>query len=119
MSLYDEIGGGSAIASVVADFWRRVSTDDALWPWFARAESEALRMHLRAYLAVALDGPEEYGGRSMRIAHVGLGVTGEAFDLMVARLGESLLAIGVDPESIARVDARLAKLRPVIVERES
>lgn len=119
MSLYDEIGGDAAIAAVFADYWHRIGTDDVLWPWFARVDSETLRVHLRAYLTVALDGPEHYEGRSMRHAHAGLKVTGEAFDRLVSRLNESLLAVGAGPENILQVDARLTMLRPVIVERES
>ena len=116
MSLYDEIGGNAAITAVVADFWNRASTDDLLSPWFSTIDSAHRKFHLHAYLTVALDGPEAYEGRSMRQAHAGLRITGEAFDLLVLRLGESLAAVGTSQERITRVDARLSRLRPVIVE---
>lgn len=116
MSLYDEIGGNAAITAVVTDLWGRVSTDDLLSPWFPTADSAQRKLHLHAYLMVALDGPEAYEGRSMRHAHAGLSVTGEAFDLLVVKLGESLAVIGANPENIKQVDARLSRLRPVIVE---
>ena len=116
MSLYEDIGGDAAITTVVADYWQRVSTDILLSPWFSAIDSTLLRFHLHAYLTVALDGPESYEGRSMRRAHAGLKITGEAFDLLVVRLGETLAAVGVTPESILRVHARLTRLRPVIVE---
>lgn len=119
MSLYDEIGGDAAIVAVVDNFWYRVSSDDHLSPWFSTIDSRQLIPHLRAYLTVALDGPEKYEGRSMRRAHAGLFVTGTAFDLAIEHLNESLLAVGASPESITRVDARLNLLRPVIVEQES
>ncbi len=119
MSLYDEIGGPSTIAAVVEDYWRRVSADEILSPWFSTIDSRQLTFHLRAYLTVALGGPEEYEGRSMRHAHAGLTVTGTAFDLLVTQLTESLLAAGASAESIAKVDARLSILRPVIVEGEA
>ena len=117
MSLYNEIGGDAAIAAVVTEFWHRVSSDDFLWPWFSAIDSDQLRSHLHAYLTVAFDGPEQYEGRSMRRSHAGLNVTGAAFDRLLAHLGESLVAFGTIPENIARVDARLKLLRPVIVER--
>ena len=119
MSLYDDIGGNVAISAVVSDYWHRISADDLLAPWFSGVDSTKLRAHLHAYLTVALDGPERYEGRSMRNAHVGLRVTGEAFDLFVVRLGETLVAVGASPASILRVDARLSLLRPVIVEVEN
>ena len=119
MSLYDEIGGDAAIAAVVDDYWHRVNSDELLSPWFSMIDGRQLALHLRAYLTVALDGPEKYEGRSMRRAHAGLSVTGTAFDLAVMHFNESLLAVGARPESIVRMDARLNLLRPVIVERES
>ncbi|MFM9919070.1 group I truncated hemoglobin [Lacisediminihabitans sp. H27-G8] len=119
MNLYDEIGGDAAVAAVVSEFWQRVSTDELLSPWFSVIDSGQLRLHLHAYLTVALDGPERYEGRSMRHAHAGLRVTGEAFDLLVHSLGESLETVGAAPENIRRVSARLSQLRAVIVEVES
>ena len=119
MSLYDEIGGSAAITSVVNDYWHRIGADEILSPWFSAVDSRDLTSHLRAYLTVALDGPEGYEGRSMRHAHAGLKVTGAAFDLLVERLKESLIAVGANPESVVRVDARLRQLRPVIIEFES
>ncbi|CAN5262257.1 hypothetical protein BH09ACT2_BH09ACT2_20530 [soil metagenome] len=119
MNLYDEIGGDAAIAAVVSDFWQRVSADELLSPWFSVIDSHRLQFHLHAYLTVALDGPERYEGRSMRNAHAGLRVTGEAFDRLVLRLGESLEEVGAAPENILRVNARLSQLRPVIVDVES
>jgi hemoglobin len=116
MSLYDEIGGNDAITAVVTDFWNRASTDDLLSPWFSTIDSAQRKFHLHAYLTVAFDGPEAYEGRSMRQAHAGLRITGEAFDLLMVRLGESLAAVGASPENMKRVDARLSRLRPVIVE---
>ena len=68
------------------------------------------------YLTVALDGPEKYEGRSMRQAHAGLSITGEAFDLLLGRLSESLVVVGASAEHIRRIAARLNRLRPVIVE---
>ena len=119
MTLYDEIGGKAAVTAAVDDFWRRVSADEILSAWFADVDGDVLKLHLHAYLTVALDGPEQYEGRSMRHAHAGLRITGRAFDLLVTRLDESLLAAGASPETILQVDARLTLLRPVIVERET
>jgi hemoglobin len=119
MSLYDDIGGSIAISAVVTEYWHRVTTDDLLSPWFSTIDGTQLKLHLRDYLTVALDGPEVYEGRSMRNAHAGLRITREAFELFVVRLGESLAAVGASPDSILRVDARLTQLRPVIVEVDS
>ena len=115
MSLYTQVGGESGIAAVVDDFYARVTADDLLGPWFAKTDGERLRGHLRAYLTVALGGPEAYSGRSMRAAHAGLAITGQAFDSVLDRLADSLTAAGVDAALTVRVLRVIATLRPVVV----
>lgn len=118
MSLYEEIGGEAVVFAVVEEYWRRVSVHETLAQWFSGVDGRVLTAHMRAYLAVALDGPEGYDGRSMRHAHFGLKITGPAFDLLVTQLNESLSAAGASALSITQVGARLNRLRPVIVELE-
>jgi hemoglobin len=116
MTLYDEIGGDAAITKVVDEYWHGVTADAVLSPWFARADPPTIREHLRAYLAVALGGPEAYEGRSMRHAHSGLRITGDAFDLLLERMADALAAVGASDASIDKVAARLRSLRAVVVE---
>ena len=116
MSLYTQLGGEGGIVVVVDDFYARVTADDLLGAWFAKADGESLREHLRAYLAVALGGPELYEGRSMRAAHAGLRITGQAFDTVLDRLADTLTAAGVDAALTVRVLRVIATLRPVVVQ---
>ena len=119
MNIYEELGGQAGVAPLVEDFYRRCIADEVLGAWFGSADIAALTVHLNAYLAVALGGPELYTGRSMRNAHSGLGVTPEAWDALLARFGEALIAAGVGAELIERVGAKIATLRAVIVEAQS
>ncbi len=116
MSLYDQVGGELVVTDVVARFYERVISDDMLSHWFKGSKPVELQRHLRTYLAVALDGPELYTGRSMREVHGGMRITNEAFDTMIARLLESLAESGVKSSVLTKVDARLGKLRAVIVD---
>ena len=116
MNIYEELGGQAGIAVVVDDFYRRCIADEVLGEWFGSADIAALTVHLNAYLAVALGGPELYSGRSMRNAHAGLGITQEAWDALLARFAESLVSAGVDDELIGTVAAKIGTLRAVIVE---
>lgn len=116
MTLYDEIGGDAAITRVVDEYWHGVTADAVLSPWFAGVDPHSIRAHLRAYLAVALGGPEAYSGRSMRHAHSGLRITGEAFDLLLEQMADALAAVGASEASIDKVAVRLRSLRAVVVE---
>ncbi len=116
MTLYEQLGGEPWIATVVADFYARITSDDLLAPWFVAADDEHIQFHLRAYLAVALGGPEGYSGRSMRQAHAGLRITKEAFDTVLLRLADSLTAAGVEQPLADSVVSLVSSLRPVVVQ---
>lgn len=115
MSLYDQIGGESAISRVVTDFYDRASSHDVTAKWFEKVDPVVLQGHLRDYLTVAFGGPEHYSGRSMRNAHRKLRITGEAFDVVRDCFAEAFAAEGVAPEMVRKADARIASLRAVVV----
>jgi hemoglobin len=116
VSLYDQLGGEPGVSAIADDFYDRISTDDLLGAWFIDANGAGIRFHLRAYLAVALGGPEEYSGRSLRAAHQGLRITGKAWDRMLVLLGESFRSAEVDDRLNFEVVAIISTLRAVIVE---
>ncbi|MDO7882832.1 group I truncated hemoglobin [Salinibacterium soli] len=116
MSVFDKLGGEAAIALAVDDFSARMTADPELAGWFEELDLEALKHHQRAFLAVALGGPEEYSGRSMRTAHAGLGITDHAYTRTVAHLADALTALGADPELVATVVRRVELMRAAIVD---
>ncbi|MGX5682094.1 group I truncated hemoglobin [Schumannella luteola] len=116
MSVFDKLGGETAIALAVEDFYARMTADPELAGWFEGLDLETLKHHQRAFLAVALGGPEEYSGRSMRSAHAGLGITDRAYTRTVAHLADALTALGADPELVATVVRRVELMRAAIVD---
>jgi hemoglobin len=116
VSLFEQLGGDAGVAIVVTDFYGRISSDDLLAPWFTDVDRARIEFHLRAYLAVALGGPEAYSGRSMRQVHRGLKITDEAFDTVLKRFADSLLAAGAEHPLVAKVVKVIATLRPVVVQ---
>jgi hemoglobin len=115
VSLYERLGGETVLATVVDDFYRRIASDDFLGAWFTKADGASIQLHLNAFLAVALGGPEAYEGRSLRRAHGGLNITGAAWDGVLLRLADALWAAGVDESLTARVIAVVVPLRAVVV----
>lgn len=115
-TLYDRLGGGPAIAAAVDDFYGRVLADPSLAPHFADIELDRLRAHQRDFFTTALGGPHRYRGRTLDVAHRGLGITDDAFDRVVGHLAATLDALGVDATTIGDVAAALAPLRELVVE---
>jgi hemoglobin len=115
VTLYEQLGGEAGIAIVVEDFYARLVADDLLAPWFEGADDDRILFHLKAYLTVALGGPEGYTGRSMRQAHAGLKITAAAFDTALERLADALRAAGAEEAQVTRVGTVVGALRPVVV----
>jgi hemoglobin len=115
MTLYESIGGEPTVRAVVDEFYRRVVADPDLAHHFTGVDLGRVKAHQRAFLAAAVGGPTAYQGRSMADAHAGLGITGAAFDTVVAHLVAALTRLNVPTTEIARIATALAPLRDDIV----
>ncbi|BBX70036.1 group I truncated hemoglobin [Mycolicibacterium psychrotolerans] len=114
MSIFDQIGGPTAVTAAVDDFYRRVLADSALAPYFDAVDLERLKGHQRAFIAAAIGGPDPYLGRSMREAHAPFAIAPEHFDLVVTHLVDTLAGLGVDGPTIEAIGAELAPLKAEI-----
>ena len=114
-SLYEELGGATAIAAVVEEFYARVLGDATLAPMFAGIDLDRLRRHQAAFLAFALGGPDAYGGRSMRQAHAGLHITEAQFGAVAGHLRGALAACGVPGPLAEAVIGQVAQLQGDVV----
>jgi hemoglobin len=118
VTLYEKLGGEPVLAAAVEEFYARMQADPELAVWFRGIDLELLKAHQRAFLAVGLEGPEDYSGRSMRNAHAGLRITGEAYTRALQHLRDALAALDVDPQLAARVVRPVELLRAAIVDPE-
>jgi hemoglobin len=118
MTIYDDIGGTDAVAAVVEDFYERVLADAQLAAWFVGIDVRRLKAHQRAFITVAIGGPDAYAGRSMTDAHAGLAITREAFGLVVDHLVATLARFDVPGEAIEKIGAALAPLEAEIVSTD-
>lgn len=114
-SLFDRIGGKPALTAVVDQFYVRIMADKKLAPLFANTDMKRQRSHQVAFLAMALGGPSEYSGRSMRSAHAGRGITDEHFGLVAGHLQATLQWAKVDAPEIAAIMTAAAGLQAEVV----
>jgi hemoglobin len=115
MSIFDAIGGSSVVTSTVTVLYDRVTADPQLAPWFDGIDLRRLKAHQREFLTVALGGAEVFNGRSIAEAHRGLAITAGAFDALLAHLREIVEDLGVEPDGVEEIIARVAALRADVV----
>ena len=118
-SLYDRLGGGAAITSVVDDFVARCAADARINSKFARTDVPRLKAMLVEQVSAATGGPGQYTGRTMAETHRGMQVTAGEFDALVADLVATLNRFGVPDAAQAELLGILGPLRSDIVEVES
>lgn len=114
-TLFDQLGGKTAIATVVDEFYERVLGDPDLKGFFADTDMEHQRKQQIKFLTMALGGPNEYQGKSMEAAHDTLGITEHHFDLVAGHLVAALEWAGVEQTEIDAVVAIIGPLKGQIV----
>ncbi|WP_433361678.1 group I truncated hemoglobin [Actinoplanes sp. CA-142083] len=107
-SFYARVGGEPAVTEAVNRLYRVILADDRLSPYFEHVDIGQLKTHMVALLSQVLGGPEAYSGRDLRMAHTGLGITREHYDLVGAYLIGVLAGLGVDDEVLDAVRGVLA-----------
>lgn len=92
-TLYKRLGGYDALAAVTDDFIGRLAADKQLGKVFVGHSSDSLariRQLIVDQLCNATGGPCVYIGRSMKVAHAGLGITNADWDVAVKHLVATL-----------------------------
>ncbi len=118
-TIYEAIGGDTALAAVVDDFYDRVLADDELAGFFAGTNMTRLKARQVEFFAAALGGPVLYSGASIRDAHRGRGIGQHHFDLVAGHLVAALTAAGVPGETITQIVAAVAPLAGEIVTADA
>lgn len=120
MSLYDDLGGEAAVTAAVDVFYRKVLADELIAGFFAGVDMDVQKNKQRAFLTVALGGPNKYTGRGMRAAHarsVANGLSDAHFDAVVGHLAATLRELGVSEAKIAEAGAIVETTRDQVLGR--
>jgi len=119
-SIYEQIGGESAVAAAVEIFYKKVLADPLVNGFFDSTNMEAQAEKQRRFITMALGGPNRYTGRSMRRAHARLveeGLNDSHFDAIVGHLGGTLRQLGVGEDTTKEIAAKLEGLRADVLSR--
>ena len=118
-SLYKRLGGYDAIAALTDDFIGRLATDPRLSKFFTglnETSKARVRQHVVDLLCQASGGPCIYLGQDMKTAHKGLNITDSDWNAAVEDLTASFDHFNVGKQERADLVAKLATLKPDIVQ---
>jgi len=106
-TLFERIGGDSAVDAAVDRFYEIVLADDRIRHFFEGVDMARQATHQKVFLKYAFGGLPNYPGRAMRQAHERLvnemGLNDAHFDAVLDDLGRALRGMGVDEAMIAEV----------------
>ncbi len=113
-NLYDKVGGMSSIDAAVELFYERILEDESLKDFFADVDMDRLQGMQRAFVALALGGPDEYEGRDLRSAHAHLvdkGLNEDHFNSVLQHFGAALKELDVSDQLIGSIAERVASVK--------
>ncbi len=121
-SLYDRLGGKTAIVAVVDEFVTRVAADKRINGFFKDTAADPKRLakfkgNLVDQICQATGGPCKYTGKDMKTAHKGMGIADADFNALVEDLAGALDKFKVGAKEKGELLAALGPLKKDIVEK--
>lgn len=120
-SLYERLGGESAVMAAVDIFYEKVLADEVTRPFFEGLEMSAQTKKQVAFMTRAFGGPAAYQGRDLRAAHADLvkkkGLTDVHFDAVARHLDATLRELGVAQDAIDEALAIVDRTRNEVLCR--
>ncbi|HSC57792.1 MAG TPA: group 1 truncated hemoglobin [Nitrospira sp.] len=115
-SLYDRLGGKTAISAVVDQFVANVAGDSRINGRFATTDIPKLKGHLVDQICMASGGPCIYKGRDMKTTHVGMNISNADFGALVDDLVKALDTFKVPAREREELLGLLGPMKKDIVE---
>jgi hemoglobin len=121
-SLYDRLGGKTAITAVVDEFVSRVAADDRINHYFKGTASDPARLasfkgKLVDQICQATGGPCQYTGKDMKAAHAGMGISDADFNALVEDLSAALDKFKVGAKEKGELLGALGSMKADVVGR--
>ena len=119
-SLYQKVGGESAIDAVVDHLYARVMGDTHLNGYFASVCMHYQRYKMKVFLTMVLGGPVRYTGKDLRMAHarfVKQGLNDFHFDRVLLHLRSTLEQLNLGVQEIDETMAITESTRDDVLNR--
>jgi|SRR5678810_436430 hemoglobin len=119
MTLYERLGGETAVAALLEGLYVRALGDPLFAPFFERIDLPRLKSHQFAFISQALGGPHQHSGPSLVQAHAKMRIEQRHFDAFVDHLRSALREVGTDDDLAAEVMSNVTPLSGVIVNQKT
>lgn len=116
-TLYERLGGEAGVAAITEGLLARSADDPRIRDDFAEADIVNLYERLVEHLCALTGGPCTYGGRDMKAAHAGLGLTEADFNALVENLVDAMAERGVPIATQNELLAILAPMRGEVIRQ--
>ncbi len=113
-TLFERIGGESAVKATVIKMYDKILDDEELVPFFENIDVDTLRLSQSAFVTYAFGGPNHYTGKSLRTAHASAvkgGLSDRHFDLVATHLKSAMEELNVSADLIAETLAIVGSTR--------
>lgn len=122
-SLYDRLGGKTAIVALVDDFVGNCAADKRINTFFAATAADKARLakfkdNLVNQICEAAGGPCKYTGKDMKTAHQGMGISTADFTALVEDLTKTLVKFKVGKTEQDQLLGVLGPMKAQIVEKK-
>jgi hemoglobin len=114
-SLYQQLGGQSALVTLMDDFMVRLLADKRMAPFFKDVDHKHVKAQLVAQICEVSGGPCKLKGPDMKKAHSGFDVSKGDFNALVEVLQQSMDAQGIGFGTQNKLLARLAPMHRDII----
>jgi hemoglobin len=117
-TLYERLGGETAVDTAVGKFYDRVLADERIASFFDGMNMHAQARKQKLFLTKVFGGPNNYDGQDMRAAHTHLELEQYHFDAVVENLAATLRAMGVCDDDIAEVEEVANAMLDDVLDRQ-
>lgn len=116
-TLFDRLGGETALNLAVDVFYRKVLSDDRISHFFDSVDMERQHVKQKAFLTMAFGGPNHYTGEDMRRGHAHMKLTDEHFNAVMENLASTLQELGASAEDIGSVASIALSVKDDVLNR--
>ncbi|MCF6214989.1 MAG: group 1 truncated hemoglobin [Emcibacter sp.] len=119
-TLYDDIGGKSAVNAAVDIFYSKISNTESLNPFFGKMDYPQQRGKMKKFLTLLMSGQAENSSEYMRSSHSHLsekGLNDGHFDTVGGLLKETLEELSVPTNFIDQILGAVESLRDPVLNR--